>query len=778
MRKRILGTLLCLCMIMALMPMRAKAALTATNITVTDATYYESGAVKSVTTKFGWNQDNGPKGRLVLMTERLRSAGEEGTTTNYGDFSNSGYYANSFKTFDEVLAYDTAEGTFGIVNYTEEAAVNYGSDTNTWNFSFENTDITLSKNQTYYVYFWTNYGEQYYPDNLFLVFQVENGALRYAVATDATDRNTYGSFSDVVSQLKYNVEITPAANMTKTNESGAETQNDLTTAMEPVVYTANDGYYFPEDYAVATVNGIMVKRDSETQITVYGTPSNNAEITLTAPTQEMKALEEITFGYAYDVQRNPAFPVKDGTIKLYGLDKPLVGDRFEQKDTNEGSWTLTKAGTYSYMKNTGTGNASLSNIVDDVARNYNKTGNEKEGIVIHELKDGDTHIAYGVVIVFDEVNGYAAFVGDNISGSGAGYLLSRTALSGEITANAAMIATDFVPTINYSIILDPSTTITFDAKTEGEMPPEGKEIKVINIGNGETGELVVSLSGINAGSFGLSNTTLPSIKVNDNVDEEHIYKFTVSPKENLPIGTHTATIHVSGRNIVSQTVDVTFTVNEAPHVCTLTPVTKVEATCTTPGKELYYHCNACGKDYEDAQGTKEISDITVWGNISELGHDWAAANCTAPKTCKRDNCGVTEGTALGHTASAWKYDTDNHWKECTVEGCGVKLDSATHEFEWKTDKEATETENGSKHEECIVCGYKKAAVDIPATGTDVEEEEPEEEETTQIVETPATPQPPQTGDNNMTERWIFLIFISSVSIVTMTTINRKRNSVK
>ena len=29
-------------------------------------------------------------------------------------------------------------------------------------------------------------------------------------------------------------------------------------------------------------------------------------------------------------------------------------------------------------------------------------------------------------------------------------------------------------------------------------------------------------------------------------------------------------------------------------------------------------------------------------------HDWVAATCTAPKTCKKEGCGATEGTALGH----------------------------------------------------------------------------------------------------------------------------------
>lgn len=58
----------------------------------------------------------------------------------------------------------------------------------------------------------------------------------------------------------------------------------------------------------------------------------------------------------------------------------------------------------------------------------------------------------------------------------------------------------------------------------------------------------------------------------------------------------------------------------------------------------------------------------------------------------------------------WKYDETNHWHECE---CGNKADITAHTFKQIIDKEATATEKGSKHEECTVCGYKKAAVDIP-----------------------------------------------------------------
>ena len=84
----------------------------------------------------------------------------------------------------------------------------------------------------------------------------------------------------------YSVTINPGSNMTKTDGSGAASQTGLSGAMTDVVYTADAGYYFPTDYSVAEVNGITVTRDSYTQITVSGTPTANATITLTAPTQK------------------------------------------------------------------------------------------------------------------------------------------------------------------------------------------------------------------------------------------------------------------------------------------------------------------------------------------------------------------------------------------------------------------------------------------------------------------------------------------------------------
>lgn len=69
---------------------------------------------------------------------------------------------------------------------------------------------------------------------------------------------------------------------------------------------------------------------------------------------------------------------------------------------------------------------------------------------------------------------------------------------------------------------------------------------------------------------------------------------------------------------------------------------------------------------------------------------------------------------LGHntTDAVWSKDEKVHWKECKNE-CGKKLEQAEHTFKTVIDRQATESTEGSSHEECSVCGYQKAAVVIP-----------------------------------------------------------------
>ena len=74
-----------------------------------------------------------------------------------------------------------------------------------------------------------------------------------------------------------------------------------------------------------------------------------------------------------------------------------------------------------------------------------------------------------------------------------------------------------------------------------------------------------------------------------------------------------------------------------------------DATCTTPKT-----CSTCGTTEGEAKG-----------------HAWKDATCTAPKTCS--DCGATEGEVLPHTyPEQWTTDDNQHWRECTGEGCDAK----------------------------------------------------------------------------------------------------------
>lgn len=94
---------------------------------------------------------------------------------------------------------------------------------------------------------------------------------------------------------------------------------------------------------------------------------------------------------------------------------------------------------------------------------------------------------------------------------------------------------------------------------------------------------------------------------------------------------------------------------------------------------------------------------------------------TNKTTCEHETvCSVCGGTIAAdpHAFSQqWSYNASEHWHECHV--CGSQIDNAEHTFEWITDKEATETEKGEKHEECSVCrATRNEHTEIPATGKD------------------------------------------------------------
>ena len=245
-----------------------------------------------------------------------------------------------------------------------------------------------------------------------------------------------------------------------------------------------------------------------------------------------------------------------------------------------------------------------------------------------------------------------------------------------------------------------------------------------------------------------------------------------------------------------------------PHTHNLTLVPAKAPTCTEKGNTAYYTCDGCDKWFEDATGASEITDKTsvILAATGHSASDWKSDNTDHWKECTVVGCGVIiEGSKAAHTAgewiidtpatattsgskhkectvcgytmatetisstgggehthsygSEWKNDATNHWHECS---CGDKADKAAHDFKWVVDKEATATQKGSKHEECRVCGYKKAAVEIPATGTPTEPGKPTDSDSS------------QTGDNSNMILWIALLFVSGGVVIGIIVYSKKK----
>ena len=144
-----------------------------------------------------------------------------------------------------------------------------------------------------------------------------------------------GDFQSATVEGKYTVNVTTGKNMTVA--SGKTTQSDLLVQeMTPVVVTAENGYYFPTDYPVAEKDGVTVKRDSASQVTVSGMPYFNVDITLpdataktpaatpsavfTATGSDTGTLTNVDSGMQYSLDKGKTWTDINGTIAtLTGL---------------------------------------------------------------------------------------------------------------------------------------------------------------------------------------------------------------------------------------------------------------------------------------------------------------------------------------------------------------------------------------------------------------------------------------------------------------------------
>ncbi len=253
-----------------------------------------------------------------------------------------------------------------------------------------------------------------------------------------------------------------------------------------------------------------------------------------------------------------------------------------------------------------------------------------------------------------------------------------------------------------------------------------------------------------------------------------------------------------------------FTCTDGDDIQTLTcTVTKnvTDSTCVEAG-EITYTATVSfnGKTYTDTKtAAGDAATGHVWGGWTSNEDNTHTRTCSVCKVTETENCsggvatcinkavceickreyGTTDASNHIPGASDWHTDSGNHWNVCA---CGEIMNSAEHTYKWVIDAEATATQAGSKHEECTVCGYKKDAVEIPATGTTPEPTQPAEP--TQPVEQPdvttpadekepsGTSETPATGDRSNYLLWSLLALVSAACMVGVAVYGRRKKQDK
>ena len=108
------------------------------------------------------------------------------------------------------------------------------------------------------------------------------------------------------------------------------------------------------------------------------------------------------------------------------------------------------------------------------------------------------------------------------------------------------------------IALSPSGDKDFGTETVGYEALEAYTVTVINLSATQpTSELIIELTGENADCFSLSTTTITNIAPNSRTE------FTVVPNADLPIGTYTAAVIITGVNNIFAKFNISFSVFKA-----------------------------------------------------------------------------------------------------------------------------------------------------------------------------------------------------------------------
>lgn len=155
-----------------------------------------------------------------------------------------------------------------------------------------------------------------------------------------------------------------------------------------------------------------------------------------------------------------------------------------------------------------------------------------------------------------------------------------------------------------------------------------------------------------------------------------------------------------------------------PHVHHYTSKITVEPACTQNGTRTYT-CS-CGHSYTESipmLGHDYVAEVTIEATCEELGEiTYTCSRCSDSYTEQTDLADHVfgEGVVTAPTCLDKGYTTYT-CVHCGYKRKGIYTETLGHEFgEWKTVREATETETGLKERKCIRCDETETRV-IPTT---------------------------------------------------------------
>ena len=570
----------------------------------------------------------------------------------------------------------------------------------------------------------------------------------YIVRLDATQNQLY-----VIAE-SYSVSVTLGENMEST---GTLTQDLLKgAAMTDVVITAKDGYYFPENYGF-TQDGITVRRDGPTQITVTGTPTADASLVLLSATA--KATPAAPTGLTGVAPTD--WDAADGKISGTKSTMEWSADGKTWTDCTDTPTTVGISGTY-YVRIKATDISYASAAAEVIVPKYLKSVVFPRPAMTIFFYDGTEHTLFvpsedytvSGVIKATDAGAYKATVTldqDKYQWSVAPESDTITWLIGRKTARAQ----DFTFTAPDNLIWDgtaKTAAITVNTsytlggcntslvyKQGGNVvasPTDPGTYQVYLVITGEGNFTPTGPDGFTADAwtFTIQHPAQHIWGDWQHNDTQHYRTCTVpgcTDEERADHETNTPAT-CTAKAVCAVCGNQYGKMDTHNHPADKVSTTAYLApTCGSKGHETYKHCAGCGKYFQDGDANLYSNvgrfDIAPLSHKNAVKTDAVAATCTAGGNqaywhC--DDCGsyfadkdgkldastaydsndTFQLSALGHDYQGQPYQSDStgHWQICKRSGCGTESTHEDHSGPAATCAAASR---------CATCGYQLAGID-------------------------------------------------------------------